>query len=120
MQERPVIASVRVISEDLSLGRILVATLQAHGYSATVASLGLDEIRELTRLLPDVVVLQLPSGVVGHAYLSHFRMTEFSGRVVIVTAEEEVARPEALTENVRLLRPWQLDEILSAIRSLAG
>lgn len=103
---------VLVLSEDLSLGNILARALLAHGIAARNAELRLEVLRALDALLPEAVVLQIPPGVVGRAYLAELETRRFAGRVIVVSAEPEV---QPLSGAFRLLRPWQLDELLRAL-----
>ncbi len=110
-----------VVDDDVSLREGLVDALTAEGWETASAANGRVALDVLERAGADVIVLDLAMPVMdGHELRRRVRTSDRHARVPILVLSATEDRPWPLESNeVAIRKPFDLDELLSALERLA-
>jgi len=114
---------VLVVDDDPDIRAMLDLALSAEGYEVVTAAdgaAGLDAVRAAT---PDVILLDLRMpGMSGEEFTDRYR--QGPGRrapvVVVSAATDTPQRAAAIGAEAHLLKPFELDDLLSLVGRFAG
>lgn len=115
--------TILIVEDDPTIGRMLAATLEAEGFSATIASSGEEGIARAMRDMPQLLLLDLLlPGMDGFAVVKHLRGNIKTSHipVVILSARHDTAdkvRAFASQVDDYLTKPFNTDELLARIRT---
>lgn len=116
-------ATILVVEDDLVIGRMLQATLEAEGYTAVVAHTGEEGIVYALREVPQLIILDLMlPGINGFQVVQQLRANAKTAHipVVILSARHDTAdKVRAFESRVDdyLTKPFNSDELLARIRT---
>jgi len=114
--------SVVYIEDDERIARLMAKYLESHGVAVTVATDGVSGIAEVTRLRPDVVLLDLMlPGIDGIEVCKRLR-AKTSAPIIMVTARgEEADRVLGLEGGADdyIVKPFSSRELLARVRAQA-
>jgi len=115
--------AVLIVEDDPAVTEFMVPVLEGEGFSVRVAHSGGDALRQIEEARPDLILLDvvLPD-MDGSTLLA--RLRERPGPeipVILSTARREEAdrAPELAAAGV-LRKPFSLDELVAAVRRVAG
>ncbi len=110
-----------VVDDDLALAQMLLEILELEGYLVSVAADGETALQKLTKLSPDLIILDvmLP-GIDGFEVLRHIRQ-EHTVPVIMLTARgDEAERIEGLTSGADdyIPKPFNPAELVARIHNV--
>ena len=114
---------VLVVDDDEDIRAMLDLALSAEGYEVVTAAdgaAGLDAVRDAT---PDVILLDLKMpGMGGEEFADRYRQGAGPRApvVVVAAAQDTPQRAAAIGAQAYLLKPFELDELLSLVGRFAG
>jgi chemosensory pili system protein ChpA (sensor histidine kinase/response regulator) len=114
---------VMVVDDSLTVRRVTQRLLERSGYEVLLAKDGVDALRQLQDVRPDVMLIDIEMPRMdGFDLTRHVRATELTRSIPIVmitsrTADKHRRMAMELGVNAYLGKPYQDDELLALIRS---
>ena len=129
MQQDPLVRSLKpavlLAEDDPDQSEMLCDILQDEGYAVDAAYSGDTAFHKLTNNRYDLIVLDIRMpGMDGSTVLRQFRKHETNGHipVIVVSAfatEADIQRYKAYGADASFSKPYDIDELLAAVESLA-
>ena len=114
-------ARILVVDDEPQICRFLDITLRAQGYDTRIAQTGGDGLREMTRQMPDLVILDigLPD-TDGHAVLRELRQWSTVPVIMLSVRSSEAEKVAALDAgaNDYVTKPFGTQELMARVRTL--
>ncbi len=110
---------VLVVDDDPHIVRMLAATFEGEGYAVDTAAHGLEALHRACQRMPNVVVLDLRMPVMdGHRFIATWRQLA-TAPIVAISARERQSTAEELGVEAFLPKPFELDALIEAVKSLS-
>jgi two-component system response regulator TctD len=114
-------ASILIVDDDAPIRQLLELVLGTEGYSVTLAADGTEALRRIGQVAPGLILLDdaMP-GLSGAAVLRALRARGWATPVLLLSASDDaVAVAATCGATACLAKPFDLDELLAAVASLA-
>ncbi len=114
---------VLIVEDDDELRRVIRAALIDAGYAASEAPDGAAGLRECQHHDPDVILLDLAMPRLdGQAFVEAYRqLPESRGKIVVITGTASGGETSGrIRASAFLSKPFDLDRLLGAVRSLVA
>jgi CheY-like chemotaxis protein len=116
--------TVLVIEDDPSTAQLISEVLKSAGYRSLHAREGAEALRLIRERHPDMITLDLAlPGIDGRSFLLSLRSDEQTKRtpVIVVSANSENLNAFERRSVTRVLpKPFDLDDLVTAVRSVAA
>ena len=105
---------ILVVDDDDNVRRMMCVMLEAEGYSAVGARDGLDALERMRSVAPSLVFVDLMMPRMDGEHLIHsMRADAALSHIPIAIMSGQTHTPQALSAETRLVKPVELDEVLS-------
>ncbi|MCX7902682.1 MAG: response regulator, partial [Burkholderiaceae bacterium] len=121
---RPAPAVVMVVDDSLTVRRVTQRLLERHGYEVMLAKDGVDALRQLQDVRPDIILVDIEMPRMdGFDFTRNVRINAATRDIPIImitsrTAEKHRNLAHEIGVNEYLGKPYQEDELLAHIRRL--
>ena len=109
--------TILVIEDDVDLRTALQLALEDAGFAVESAGDGLSALQKVRQSTPDLVVLDLNMPRMGGADFLYAWRSEFEEPgvpVIVITAETQALRPQDLGVTALLVKPFDIEDLLSS------
>lgn len=109
--------NVLIIDDDAQIRRLVSMVLKDEGFEVHTASDGIEGLDLVPAVDPDVIVLDMRMpGLDGAGFLDGYR-TRFERRAPVVLLSGDTSdRPRELGVSIVLRKPFDIDELVDAVR----
>ncbi len=115
--------SVLIVEDDPAITEFVASVLSDEGYRVEVAATGEEGLAALERARPSAILLDVLLPVMdGPTFLREIRQRYGTAvPVILMTAARDNAAPEQVPQTEgRLLKPFELDDLLAEVRRVLG
>lgn len=114
---------ILVVEDDMDVRFLLAAELEQHGYSVEQAANGLEALNAITTARPHVILLDMRMPVMdGWHFVTELRSRfgRVAPIVVMTAAADPRARAREVGADAWLAKPFELVDVLAAVKKLLG
>lgn len=115
--------TILVVDDDRELRAMVSLMLERAGYKVRTARNGREALEEVSRVMPDLIILDMQMPVMtGWEFARHFHSSFDSRAPIVVLTASETAHERGAEVGARewIRKPFDVPTLLSAVRSHTG
>ena len=114
---------ILIIEDDISIRELLVEILEGNGYQVFHGTNGLDGIKSLEAIIPDLILMDIMMPLMdGYAFRKELLLNPKWNSIPVVAMSAQFQAKEKLADyeiNNFINKPLELDHLLETIRCIA-